>query len=44
MARAEVADVGGDQSTAFAVALGIGLLLWAVPVLGAIMAAGQRPH
>ena len=44
MARAEVADVGGDPSTAFAVALGIGLLLWAVPVLGAIMAAGQRPH
>jgi hypothetical protein len=44
MARAEVAGVGGDQSTAFAVALGIGLLLWAVPVLGAIMAAGQRPH
>jgi hypothetical protein len=44
MARAEVAGVAGDQSTAFAVALGIGLLLWAVPVLGAIMAAGRRPH
>ena len=44
MARAEVAGVAGDQSTGFAVALGIGLLLWAVPVLGAIMVAGQRPH
>ena len=45
MARAEVsAGVGGDQSRAFAVALGIGLLLWAVLVLGAIMAAGQRSH
>jgi hypothetical protein len=43
MARAEVAAAAaGSQSAVFPAVLAVGLLLFVVPALGAITAAGQR--
>jgi hypothetical protein len=45
MARAGVSPMrGSGQTPAFAVALGFVFLLWAVPMVRAIMAAAQRTN